>query len=135
MTESKIFLDSNVVLYLLSGDAAKADRAEALLAKRPVINVQVLNEVTNVCRNKLKMGWQDIHQFLELIRSFCNVTPLTVAIHDRARQLAERYGLAFYDAAIVAAALTESCTTLYSEDMQHRQMIDDSLTIRNPFLK
>jgi predicted nucleic acid-binding protein len=49
------FFDSNVVLYLLSGDAAKADRAEALLEAGGVISVQVLNEVTSVCRRKLKM--------------------------------------------------------------------------------
>ena len=38
------FVDTNVLLYLLSADAAKAGRAEALLAGRIVISVQVLNE-------------------------------------------------------------------------------------------
>ena len=133
MTERKHFLDSNVVLYLLSGDASSATTAEALLARGPVISVQVLNEVTNVCRKKLSMSWSEIHQFLELVRSFCSVMPLTVDVHDQARQLAERCGLAFYDSVIVAAALLGRCTTLYSEDMHDGLVVTGSLTIVNPF--
>jgi len=38
----------------------------------------------------------------------------------------------FYDSLIVAAALESKCTTLYSEDMQHNQHIEN-LTIKNPF--
>jgi predicted nucleic acid-binding protein len=131
--KTKVFLDSNVVLYLLSGDAAKADRAAALLRLRPTISVQVLNEVTNVCVRKLGMAWQEIGQFLELVRSLCTVVPLTVEMHDLARRMAQRHGLAFYDACIVAAASIEGCHALYTEDMHHGLIIEDSLTLRNPF--
>lgn len=131
--KSKVFVDSNVVLYLLSGDAAKADRAEALLRRRPTISVQVLNEVTNVCVRKLGMAWREVDQFLELVRQFCVVAPLTIEMHDLARRVAERYGLAFYDACIVAAASIEGCHALYTEDMHHGLIIEDSLTLRNPF--
>ena len=127
------FLDSNVVLYLLSGDSIKADRAEALLAAGAVISVQVLNEVTHVCRRKLQMGWDDIAQFLELVRKFCTIVPLTEAIHDDARLIAEQHKLSFYDACIVAAASTAGCRTLYSEDMSHGQQLGNSLILRNPF--
>lgn len=133
--KSRPFLDSNVVLYLLSEDSAKADSAEALLKTNPVISVQVLNEVTAVCRRKLTMSWQDIGNFLELVRGFCDVVPLTLEVHDRARYVAERHQLSFYDACIVAAATTAGCPTLYSEDMNHGQILEDSLTIRNPFVR
>ncbi|HCI6432423.1 TPA: PIN domain-containing protein [Klebsiella quasipneumoniae subsp. similipneumoniae] len=130
----KFFIDSNVILYLLSGDAHKADRAEALLRLKPVISVQVLNEVTHVCRRKLNMEWSEIAQFLELVRSFCRkIVPLTVETHDRARHLANRHQLSFYDACIVAAATIEGCQTLYSEDMHHGLILEESLTLRNPF--
>lgn len=135
MAKLRSFLDSNVVLYLLSEDPAKADSAEALLRSNPVISVQVLNEVTSVCRRKLAMNWEDIGNFLELVRSFCNVVPLTVDVHDRARHVAQRHQLSFYDACIVAAAATADCQTLYSEDMNHGQILEDSLTIRNPFAR
>jgi predicted nucleic acid-binding protein len=34
---------------------------------------------------------------------------------------------------IVASALENNCTTLYSEDMQHQQIIENQLLIINPF--
>ena len=60
---SKPFIDSNVVLYLLSADATKADRAQTLLEAGAVISVQVLNEVTSVCLRKLKMPWPEDMQY------------------------------------------------------------------------
>ena len=47
--------------------------------------------------------------------------------------MAERYRFSFYDALIVAAALESGCTTLFSEDLQDGQVIDQTLTVRNPF--
>ena len=47
------FFDTNVLVYLASGDVAKADRAEATLAKGGSISVQVLNELANVARRKM----------------------------------------------------------------------------------
>lgn len=133
MDDPPCFLDSNVVLYLLSVDGRKAERAEQLLRKRPRISVQVLNEVTQVCRRKLGMSWEEIDSFLVLVRAFCLVLPLTEAVHDRARALAERYQLAFYDASIVATAAGSDCKVLYSEDLSDGQVLDGLLTIRNPF--
>lgn len=130
---SPIFLDSNVVLYLLSEDARKADGAEALLRRAPVISVQVLNEVTHVCVRKLKMGWNEIAQFLDLVRSFCKVVALTEDVHDRARHIAQRYQLSLYDACIASAAIAAGCTTLYTEDLSNGQILEESLGIRNPF--
>lgn len=131
---SRCFLDSNVVLYLLSSEAIKADKVEALLKDAPVISVQVLNEVTHVCRRKLGMPWGEINEFIGLIRKFCDVLPLTEGIHDHARVIAERYRLSFYDACIVAAATT-ACSTLYTEDMSHGQILEGKLTLCNPFAK
>jgi predicted nucleic acid-binding protein len=55
MSEVDSFFDTNVLLYLLSNDAAKADRAEALLASGGVVSVQVLNEFASVAKRKLVM--------------------------------------------------------------------------------
>ena len=121
------------MLYLLSADTAKADRAEELLASGGIISVQVLNEFAAVASRKLRMSWPEIREVLAQVRAVCNVEPMSVDTHDRAAQLAERYGLSIYDALIVAAALLAGCSTLYSEDMQNGQVIERQLTIRNPF--
>ena len=127
------FVDTNVLLYLLSGDEAKADRAEALLAGRIVISVQVLNEFLNVTRRKMGLPWVEVEQALADVLRFADVRPLTLATHRQGVALAKRYQLSVYDAMIAAAALEAGCTTLASEDFSHGQRFDGRLTIRNPF--
>ena len=127
------FVDTNVLLYLLSGDAAKADRAEALLTQRIVISVQVLNEFAHVARRKFKLEWIEIAQTLSDIRRFADVHPLTIDTHDRGLALAERYKISLHDAMITAAGLAAGCTSLLSEDFQAGQRLDGRLTVRNPF--
>ena len=134
MNESKTFFDTNILLYLLSADEAKAGRVEDTIAGGGVISVQVLNEFASVASRKLQMPYAEIQEILSQIRTICAVEPITVAIHDRGLRLAEQYGFSIYDATIVAAALLSGCTTLYSEDMQHGQVIDNQLIIRNPFV-
>ena len=129
---SKPFIDSNVVLYLLSGDAEKADRAEALLQSGGMISVQVLNEVASVCRRKLKMQWVEVEALLLAVKSACDVFPLTLASHERAIELAKRFQFSLYDANIVASALMSGAEVLLSEDMQSGMLVD-GLLIRNPF--
>ena len=129
----KAFIDSNILLYLLSADADKANRAEEIVRAGGLISVQVLNEITNVARRKLAMSWVEINEVLALIRAICPTEPLTIETHDRGRLVAERYGLSVYDAMIVAAALLAGCKTLYSEDMRDGLLIDHQLHICNPF--
>ena len=133
MKEADVFFDTNVLLYLLSADPGKADCAEELLAIGGIVSVQVLNEFTSVALKKLRMPWVEIRDVLAQVRVVCPVVDLTLATHDRAGQVAERYGLSFYDGLIVAAALIAGCSTLYSEDMQDSLVIERQLTIRNPF--
>ena len=112
----------------------RAETAEALLASGGVISVQVLNEVANVSRRKLGMSWADVGEALAAMRVLCPTTvPLTMETHDAALRIASKYGYGMYDSLIVAAALQAKCTILYSEDLHDGHLIDDRLTIRNPF--
>ncbi len=129
---TKPFIDSNVILYLLSGDAGKADRAQSLLQAGGVISVQVLNEVASVCRKKLKMPWEEVDAVLQATKAACDVVPLTLATHEKAVELAKRFQLSLFDANIVASALMASSEVLFSEDMQSGMTVA-SLQIQNPF--
>ena len=126
------FFDTNVLLYLLSADTAKADRAEEVLALGGTISVQVLNEFAALASRKLRMSWREVREVLAQIRAVCTVVPVTIETHEQALRIAERYGLSIYDALIVSAALLAGCKTLHSEDMQHGQVIERRLTISNP---
>lgn len=125
-------IDSNVLLYLLD-DGPKAATAREVLAQGGIISVQVLNEVTTVCRRKIGMTWDEIRDFLGLVRERLAVLDLTEAVHDVGRAVAERYQLSVYDALIVASALANGCERLLSEDMQHGLVIEGRLRIENPF--
>ena len=129
------FPDTNVLLYLLSADSAKADRAEALLAKGATISVQVLNEFASVARRKLGLSWDEIEDVLALIRQQCRVHASTVAVHEQALSIVRRYRLAWYDALVVSSAVGANCGRLYSEDMQAGLKIGGALTIHNPFAR
>ncbi|WP_310626546.1 PIN domain-containing protein [Limnohabitans sp.] len=129
---SQVFLDSNVVLYLLSADACKADKAEALLSQQPYISVQVLNEVTSVCRRKFSMPWPEVQDLLLALKANCKVLPLTVDTHALAVSIAQQHQLSFYDAHIVATAIQSSASTLLSEDM-HEGLGVGPIKIQNPF--
>jgi predicted nucleic acid-binding protein len=137
MSEAKAraFIDSHIALYLLSGDAIKADRAEAVIAAGSVTSVQVLNEVTSVMRRKLGMTWAETDEVLAGLRAVCAVEPLTIETHNTGRHLAERYGLSVYDAMIVSAGMLAGCDRLYSEDMQHGLLMEGQLRICNPFIE
>src|ERR1700738_1838920 len=127
------FFDTNVLVYLTSGDATKADLAEAAVDAGGAVSVQVLNELANVARRKMQMSWADTHALLTVLRGLLTVHPLTVEIHETGLGLAERYGLPTYDAMIAASALHAGCDTLWSEDMQHGMALDEGLRIINPF--
>src|SRR5436305_55368 len=127
------FFDTDVLVCLASGDRVKADKAEALLDAGGAISVQVLNELTNVGRRKMRMSWHDTCAFLSLLRDLLTVHPVTLNTHEMGLGLAERYNLSIYDAMIAASALHAECDTLWSEDMQHGLAIDGRLRIINPF--
>lgn len=128
------FLDTNVLVYALTHDVPRAEVAEALLAAGGVVSVQVLNEFASTARRKLAMTWEEIAEASTAIRALCP-SPLTMTAntHVDALRIAQRYGLHFYDALVVASALAADCDTLYTEDLQDGQVIDGRLTIRNPF--
>ncbi len=141
---AKAFFDTNILIYAIAGAAiaeptgaeqdARTARAEELLLGGGVISVQILNEFASVARRKLGMPWPDVKEALQAIRVLCPApVPLTVAVHDLAVSIIDRYGYSIYDALVAAAALKVRCTVLYSEDMQDGQVIEGNLTIRNPF--
>jgi len=96
--------------------------------------VQVLNELANVARRKMRMSWTETHAFLSTLRGLLTVRPVTLETHEAGLALAERYGFPIYDAMIAASALHAGCDTLWFENMQHGMVLDEGLSIANPFL-
>jgi predicted nucleic acid-binding protein len=127
-----VFFDTNVLLYLLSDDARKAGRAEEILSSGGVVSVQVLNEFAAAALGKRMLDFAELREMLAKIREVCTVKAVDVETHELGLAVCERYHFSVYDSMIIAVALRARCSTLYSEDFQHRQAIE-RLTIRNPF--
>jgi predicted nucleic acid-binding protein len=104
------FFDTNVLIYLTSGGPARADRVETIISNGGTISVQVLNELANVARRKMRLSWKDTRAFLFMFRGLLSVSPLTAKIHEEGVTLAERYTLSIYDALIVPSALDANVT-------------------------
>ena len=131
----KPFLDTNVLIYAVAENDPRNTRAEELLASGGMLSVQILNEFVAVARRKILMSWSEVLEALDAFRVLCpSPLPLTIEMHEASLKIAERHGYNIYDALVVAAALQAGCTTLYSEDLQDGQIIDQKLTIRNPFV-
>lgn len=129
---SRIFLDSNVVLQIISQDIRKADMVHGFLRAEPCISVQVLNEFVSVARRKYKMPWDALRELTAPMKFFCTVVPLTLESHGLAARIAEASMLNIYDANILASAELAGCHTLFTEDLNNGQRIG-GITIRNPF--
>lgn len=132
------FLDTNVLLYALAPDPTvpfdpRIEASEDLLTAGGRVSVQVLSEFSDVAFRKFKKSWRDIEEMLEGVAELCGPPiPITAVLHREARALSERYRFRIYDSLIVAAALEAGCRVLYTEDLQHGQVID-GLRIENPF--
>jgi predicted nucleic acid-binding protein len=130
----RAFLDTNVFVYAIVQDDPRSHHVEELIADGGEISVQVLNEFVSVARRKIRMPWGEVREALDAIRILCpSPVPITIDTHEIALRIAEKYGVSIYHALIAAAALEAKCVTLYSEDLQDGRIIDDQLTIRNPF--
>jgi predicted nucleic acid-binding protein len=126
------FVDTNVAVYaLLPGD--KADKASAVLSGA-TISVQVLNEFVSLALRKFGLKQSELDRKISEIRfGVVQIIPVTEEVHDLARKIVFRYKLGFYDSALLASALLADCETFYSEDLQDGLVIENQLTIRNPF--
>jgi predicted nucleic acid-binding protein len=133
------FLDTNVLLYSITGnpaEAAKRDRAIALIHEKDnALSVQVLQEFYVQATRPTRPDALSHEAAAALIRAWLRfpVQDMTVAVMSEALRIKAAHRLSYWDAAIVAAARALACPEVYSEDMTHGQNIEGT-TIVNPFL-
>lgn len=132
---SDIFLDSNVCVYCFDkSEPAKQDKALLLLKQIPFISSQVVIETYNACLRKVKLPVALCDENTLVLSEATSLVPIDSSVFISAIMLKTKYQFSFLDSVIVAAALEAECVTLYSEDMQHGQVIEGKLKIVNPFI-
>ena len=137
----RFFLDTNIAVYCFDSSAPrKQETAKELIthaasSSMGVVSFQVLQEFCNVASNsrRLNLAQERIMAYVSLVLQPMNQVTTSPALLERALAVRQAHSFSFYDCLIISAALQAQCTTLYSEDMQHGQLVG-SLKIINPFL-
>lgn len=137
---AKAFVDTNIYIYALTESQDPFDQNkrivalsvfETLIASQSIVtSTQVLNEFHSNLVKKFKLEDAVVFNIVEQnILPISLIAPISFQTYHCAYRLRSEYSLSFWDSLIVASALENNCTTLYSEDMQHRQKIENQLLI------
>jgi predicted nucleic acid-binding protein len=137
-----VFLDTNIFVYaFLASEPRKRAKAVELIetslgSGRGCISYQVVQEFANVARKKFatRLSAGGCKAFIDAaMQPLMRVASSTALIHT-ALDLQDDLKYSFYDSLMMAAALQAGAETLYTEDLQHWQLVRGVLRIVNPFL-
>jgi predicted nucleic acid-binding protein len=134
--DDKVFIDSNILIYAYSiTEPDKRQTARDTIDKyNSIISIQVINEFSSNCLKKLKKTHNEIITAIQEISRNFPIAQITIPTVVKALQLQKRYQFSYFDCIMLASALENNCTYIFSEDMQHGQVIEETLTIMNPFI-
>ncbi|MEO5571689.1 MAG: PIN domain-containing protein [Bacteroidia bacterium] len=135
MNGKKIFIDSNIFVNLFGADRKKKLFASSLPKQTHIISTQVVNENVNVCIRKLKLSKTEAFTHGHYLMDNFLLVQISRSTIEGAFDISAEYGYSFWDSLIISSAIENGCNTLYSEDMQHGQIIEKKLKIVNPFSK
>ena len=131
-------VDTNILIY--AADTSPEERqkrvvsVEVLKEEDLTLSVQVLQEFYHQATRPTSRLGMSHEQALAFLDPFMDLTiqPVTQEVFRTAVEIADRYGVSYWDAAIVAAARILGCDAVYSEDLNDGQSYDGVVVI-NPF--
>ena len=89
--------------------------------------------MSNILFKKMKLTSEKIENAILEIDNYVSIINFTLTTQIKALKIKDKYKLQFYDSLIIATAIENKCTVLYSEDMQNGLVVENVLTIINPF--
>jgi len=131
----RVFVDTNVLIYAYS-DTEPEKKEISLITlenKDIIISTQVINEFIWNMHNKFQIDIEFLRGLIDRLFNRFRVSLIEKDTIKQALDIAEQYKYSYWDSLIIASALGNDCLSLYSEDMQHDQIIENKLTIVNPF--
>lgn len=133
----RTFIDTNILIYFISDDEPKKTLAKQILVEDfdqriLVISTQVINEFVAVSMRKDLLAVTEATLLAEEFMDIFECQSVSKATIHRAFDVVRRYRFSYWDSLIVAAALESDCTVLYTEDLQHGQVLEH-LQVVNPF--
>ena len=133
----KIFIDTNLWIYLHSKDSKQEIIAQLVKQNfsKIVISVQVIGEIYYTLTRKSIKNATEAKSILQNVVSSFPPISIMQATAERAIDISIKSKFTYWDSLIIASSLESGCVYLYSEDMHHGQIINETLTIVNPFKK
>jgi len=134
---NNIFLDTNLWIYLYAKNPPEKYQKVAEIIKINssllLISTQVLGELFHVLTRKNFTSKTDAITIIsDLINTF-PIQAINTAEVIQALEINTKYNHSYWDSLIIATALLSKCSIIYSEDMQHNQLINNRIRILNPF--
>lgn len=140
MPGSRVFLDSNIIIYaydLSAGEKnniAKETLVSLWNSQRGVVSTQVLQELFVALTKKIPKPL-DAESAKQIVN---DLLKWDVIVNDgesilEAIEIHLKYKYSFWDSMIIEAAIQSGADLLLSEDLSDGQIIN-GLTIKNPFL-
>lgn len=125
-TVSKIFIDTNILVYSLdSRDSKKHTRAREVLQRiiekhHAVISTQVINEFYVVATKKLHADQIIVKNIIHNFRNM-EIVHTDLQLIEEAIDISVISQLSYWDSLIIAAAEKANCEFVFSEDLNSGQ--------------
>ena len=133
---NKMAVDTNVLIYLHDDkEQFKQKIALDIMKEKPVISPQIISEYLNVLKRVLKSPKLELMEHCQKLIVISDLVTVNLKTITNARHLIQKYDFQLFDSIIVASALEAGCAVLYSEDLQHNQLVENQLHIINHFSK
>jgi predicted nucleic acid-binding protein len=129
-------LDTNVLIYAFGNQ--NDDRkmiAKEIITKCNIISLQVVNETVYVLLKKFNFTLPEVETIVQFMKQKFVISDLNTYTLDQTIKISAKYGFSFWDSMMIASALNNHCSIIFSEDMHHNQIIEDRIKIINPFKK
>lgn len=131
----KSTIDSNILIYAFGKqDNSKNKIAREIIAECNKISLQAINETVFVLKRKFNFPGKELQEIIQFFKEKYIVKNIDIHTLETAMTVMDKYHYSFWDSMMLASALENECSVLYSEDMQHEQTIEKKLKIINPFV-
>lgn len=134
--QDRIFLDTNIFIYAYSKTEPEKRKIalELLCLNKALISTQIINEFVWVMYRKFKVDRRKLQVVGNKLLEKFEIVLINLETIRKALNIFVDYNFSFWDSLIIASALENDCSILYTEDMQHGQIIEERLKIVNPFV-
>jgi predicted nucleic acid-binding protein len=138
MMTDRVLLDTNIIIYAyITTDYEKHEKAKlfinGLRNSNVCISIQVLNETYSALM-KNGINNDNTKYYINYCIKKYTVLDITISEIQTCLSLRDNYNYSYWDCLLLATAVNNACSFVYSEDMQNKHILHTGLSIINPLI-